>query len=330
MKIPIILDCDPGHDDAMALILAHGSANIDVKLVTTVSGNNGLQKVTRNCINTLNYIGANEVIVSQGYDYPLSRDIDDNPLKLRELLKLSSNPNEVHGETGLDGFNFPKDNKMQVIESRAVEAMASVLRDTEEPITIVAVGPLTNVAMLVRTYPNLKHKISKISMMGGTCNFILTRPFMEFNTFMDPEATKIVFDSGIPIDMYGYDVTYRVLFNSRILDEIKEIGNNTSKMVFELLSQFRMNHNSVFTQYDFGDTCPIHDACAIAGLIDPTLITNSKLMHVDVETKAEFMDGATLCDYNDILGLEKNIRVVFDMDNTRFFELFKEAINNCK
>lgn len=327
-KIPIILDCDPGHDDAMALVLAQGSEKIDLRLVTTVSGNNSLTKVTNNCLNILNYVGGTDAKVAQGYEYGMVRSYGNEELKLVELTKLMSNPDAVHGETGLDGFDFPE-HSMKVVEERAVEAMAKTLYESEEPITIVAVGPLTNVAMLIRTFPNLKHKIEKISIMGGTCHFILTRPFMEFNTFMDPEATKVVFESGIPIDMYGYDVTYRVLYDSKVLHEIKNIGNKTSDMVYKLLSQFRTNHNSVFKQIDLGDTSPIHDACAIAGVIDPSLVTESKLMHVDVETKANYMDGATLCDYDDILGLPKNVRVIFDMDKARFFDLFKEVIKNC-
>lgn len=325
-KIPVIVDCDPGHDDMMALVLACHSPRLDVKLVTTVSGNKSLELVTRNALNVLHYIGADHISVAAGCDRPIVRRKDHAEAAIAELRRHSDSiENGAHGASGLDGFTFPEENPKKVIEIRAVEAMAQVLRESEEKITLIPTGPLTNVALLIRCYPNLISRIEKISLMGGTCQFVFTRPFMEFNTFIDPEATKIVFESGIPITMYGYDVTYSVLYDQTVIDRIASHKNQTSYMVSELLKAFMYRHNNTFKWLGLTDTCPIHDACAVAGVIDPTLVTESKMLHVDIETAGNYFDGATVCDYEDILGLPHNVEVVYRMDNARFFDLMEEC-----
>lgn len=169
------------------------------------------------------------------------------------------------------------------------------------------------------------NKIEKISMMGGTSEFVFTRPYMEFNTFVDPEATKIVFESGIPIDMYGYDVTYSVLYDEEVVKRIAAYSNQTSHMVAELLKTFMYRHNGAFQWLGLTDTCPIHDACAVAGVVDPTLITKSRMLHVDIETGGTFFDGATVCDYAEALSLPANVRVIYRMDNPRVFDLMERC-----
>lgn len=331
-KIPVIIDCDPGHDDMMAIVLAVGSEKLDVKAITTVAGNKPLEMVTRNALNVLNYVGATEVKVAPGYVNPMVRKYrhaNERVDEIRNAAKAAVTGG-AHGATGLDGFDFTLENSMAAEKCHAVEMIARVLRESDEKVTLIAVGPFTNIGLFIRAYPDLLEKIEKISIMGGTCKFLFTRPFMEFNTFMDPEATKILFESGIPIDMYGYDVTYRVLFGDKDVERIAAINNKTSFMVSQLLAEFKRRHNGSFTWLDMGDFCPIHDACAVAGVIDPSLITEAQMMHVDVETKGEYLDGATICDWGDVLGLPHNVNVIFGMDNPRFLDYLAESVARLK
>lgn len=339
-KIPVIIDCDPGHDDMMALVLAYGSKRLDIRAVTTVAGNNTIENTTRNALNVLNYIGAGEVPVAKGFQDPIVRShravMEKMAASRRAMAGVEQRSEEkkivgasAHGVSGLDGFDFPADNPKLLEPVRAVEMMAKVLRQSEEKVTIIPTGPLTNVGLLIRAFPDLVEKIERISMMGGTSEFVLTRPYMEFNTFVDPEATKIVFESGIPITMYGYDVTYRVLCDGATLERIDNLGNKTGRMVSALLRFFMERHNRNLKHLGLKDVTPIHDACAVAGVIDPTLVTESRMLHVDIETGGEFFDGATVCDYAECLNLPRNVEVVYNMDTPRFLDMLVEATANC-
>ncbi len=341
-KIPVIIDCDPGHDDMMALVLAHGSGKLDIRAVTTVAGNNTIQNTTQNALNVLHYIGADEIPVAMGYQNPMVRDhaqvmeaLRVSRQKMRPQEQISAEAKKitgasVHGVSGMDGFTFPAENPKKAEALHSVEMMAKVLRESDEKITLIATGPLTNLGFLVRLYPELLQKVERISMMGGTSQFVLSRPFMEFNTFVDAEATKIVFESGVPITMFGYDVTYRVLFNQQTVDRLRALGNHTGAMVADLLCYFRENHNKGLSRLNLGERAPIHDACAVAGVIDPSLVTDSRRMHVDVNIGGEFFDGATVCDYTGVMEyLPKNVEVVYDMDTDRFLDSLIEAAGRC-
>lgn len=330
-KIPVIIDCDPGHDDMMALVLAYGSPALDIRLVTTVAGNKPIELVTKNCLNVLHYIGADHIPVAVGAESPLVRPKDHVNGQLMELRRNTESIQDgAHGKTGLDGFTFPEDNPKKPLEKGAVEAMADVIRESGEKVTVIPTGPLTNIALFIKCYPDLVPKIEKLSLMGGTCKFVFTRKYMEFNTFMDPEATKIVFESGIPIDMYGYDVTYSVLYDNKAIERIRSIKNQTSRMVADLLETFMYRHNNAFKWLGLKDVCPIHDACAVAGVICPELITRSQEMHVDIQTDGTIFDGATVCDEEEVFGGEKNARVMFLMDTGRFIDLLVESCAACR
>lgn len=342
-KIPVIIDCDPGHDDMMALVLAYGSKKLDIRAVTTVAGNNTIENTTNNALNVLHYIGADEIPVAMGYQDPIVRSHKEAMERLRSRKRKSDAKTSlaeentgtitgasVHGVTGLDGFLFPPENPKKAEAIRAVEMIARVVRESQEPITLIPTGPLTNIGLFIKAFPDLVPKIKRISMMGGTCEFVLSRPFMEFNTFVDPEATRIVFESGIPITMFGYDVTYSVLYNSQTIREIESIGNQSSAMVKSLLDTFMERHNRSLSHLKLADSCPVHDACAVAGVIDPELITESKMMHVDIETSGTYFDGATVCDYVGALGLEPNVEVVYRMNNSKFLAMLVESVRNCK
>lgn len=310
-KIPVIMDCDPGHDDMVALVLALGNSRLDVKAITNVAGNKVMEKVVKNTLNILNYCGVKKEVAA-GARRPL----------VREYLRTDTEG--AHGISGLDGFEFPKDNPLRVSERTAIEVMADVLRNSEEKVTIIATGPLTNLGLLIRAFPDLcQEKIGRISLMGGTCHYILTKPFMEFNVFMDAEASKIVFESGLPITMYGYDVTYHTLLERKFLDKLGMVGNQTGHMVSSLLKAFSNLHNKVWVELE---GCPAHDACAVAGVIDPSIVTDSEPMYVQIPTEPGPLSGATVCDYAHRSGKPANVEVVFGMDRDRFQDMILDSV----
>lgn len=310
-KIPVIMDCDPGHDDMVALVLALGNSRLDVKAITNVAGNKVMEKVVKNTLNILNYCGVKKEVAA-GARRPL----------VREYLRTDTEG--AHGISGLDGFEFPKDNPLRVSERTAIEVMADVLRTSEEKVTIIATGPMTNLGLLIRAFPDLcQEKIGRISLMGGTCHYILTKPFMEFNVFMDAEASKIVFESGLPVTMYGYDVTYHTLLEPEFLDKLEMVGNRTGYMVSSLLKAFSALHNKVWVELD---GCPVHDACAVAGVIDPSIVTDSEPMYVQIPTEPGPLSGATICDYAHRSGKPANVEVVFGMDRDRFQDMILDSV----
>ena len=191
---PVILDVDPGHDDAVAIMLACGAPDLELLAVTTVAGNVPLEKTTRNALRILSLIGRPEVPVAAGASSPLYR-----PLHTAE---------KIHGESGLDGPEIP-DSFFAPDERGAVELIADTLRTTPEPVTLVPVAPLTNVALFLREHPELKERVARISLMGGSIGLGNTTPAAEFNVYVDPEAAREVFESGLPITMSGLDVTHR-------------------------------------------------------------------------------------------------------------------------
>lgn len=312
---PVIIDCDPGHDDMVAMVLAIGSEVLDVKAVTCVPGNKPLNKVVKNALHVVDYIGS-DCIVAGGAESALVNVTYETDISTA-----------FHGESGLDGFEFPKNDK-KASSKNAIEVIADVLRNTEEKVTIIATGPLTNVALMIRALPNLMDKVECISLMGGTCNFLFEKPFMEYNTYTDPEASKIVFESGIPITMYGYDVTYTALYDNDFINKIEDIGNETSIMVAALMRKFMTLHNKAFL--DLGG-CPVHDACAVAGVIDPSVIIDVRPMNVTIDTKSEYLYGATICDYdNRLKDAKKNANVVFRLNNEKFFDMIYNSVKNLK
>ena len=309
MKIPVIMDCDPGHDDAIALILAYASDKIEIKGITTTAGNQTVEKTTLNALKIMTFLGA-EIPVAGGCSKPLLRDLIIAP--------------EVHGETGLDGPVLP-DPAYEKSELHAVELMAGIVSDSKEKITIIPTGALTNVALFLLTYPELKDKIERISLMGGACWGGNWTAAAEFNILVDPEAASIVFESGIPITMSGLDVTHKAIITDSDRERIRNIGTEAAVMVAELLDFFAKFHDENF---DFGGS-PLHDPCAVAWLINKELFT-SRLCHVDIETKGKLTSGATVVDYYDVSKKDKNAEVLFDINREGFIDLLAEHLEKLK
>jgi pyrimidine-specific ribonucleoside hydrolase len=304
MKKPVIMDCDPGHDDAIALILAHASEELEIKAVTTVAGNQTFEKTTLNALKILSFIGA-EVPVAKGCSKPL----------FRELITAAS----VHGETGLDGPSIPLPMKLSPMS--AIELMAKTVRESNDKITLIPTGALTNIALFFITYPELKDRIERISLMGGSCFGGNWTPSAEFNILVDPEAADIVFKSGIPITMSGLDVTHKAIITQEDNGRFRKIGTKTAVLVAELLDYFVKFHDDNF---NFGGS-PLHDPCAVAWLIKPSLF-ESKMCHVDIETQGKYTTGCTVVDYWDVLKKEKNAEVLFNIDRNGFVDLIAESL----
>ncbi|MCM1991005.1 nucleoside hydrolase [Oceanirhabdus seepicola] len=304
-KKPVIIDCDPGYDDALALILALGNEKLDVRAITTCAGNQTGEKILKNALNIVSFL-EKDITVALGAKKPLMRELEIAP--------------EVHGETGLDGAELPEGNRVANKEN-AINLMKKIIMETDEKITIIVTGPLTNMALLLTLYPEVKDKIYEISIMGGACFGGNVTPCAEYNIKTDPEAAEIVFKSGIKIAMCGLDVTHRALFTKADFRDIRAIGNNTSELAYRIL----VAYSKYYEENTELEGIPVHDACAVAYAIDSSIFETKKC-YVTVETKGEFTTGQTVVDYRDLLRKEKNVEVAFDIDKGAFLNLFKAAI----
>ncbi|MFD2639990.1 nucleoside hydrolase [Piscibacillus salipiscarius] len=306
-KTNIIIDCDPGHDDAIAMILAASNQDLlNIKAITTVGGNVEVEKNTLNALRICDIIGLEQVPVAKGAKRPLVKDI--------EVAE------SIHGESGLEGPNLPDVPTKQIIDTHAVDLILEILHNTDEPITLVATGPLTNIAMVLIKEPELKQKISEIVLMGGG-TFGNWTPAAEFNIYVDAEAADVVFKSGIPICMFGLDVTHQVLATNEEIAKLQNINNNVSEFVVELLHFFTKTYQDVF---DF-EGAPIHDACTIAYLIDPSIFT-FKHVHVDIETKGEHSYGMTAVDRLGVTGKEPNVHFATEANTSKFWTLLEKSV----
>lgn len=229
------------------------------------------------------------------------------------------NAPSVHGESGLDGPALPEP-AMEVCGLTAVELMAKVLRESPEPVTIIPTGPETNVAALLLAHPELKPKIKQISLMGGGIAYGNWTPAAEFNILVDPEAAKIVFESGIPIIMAGLDVTEKALIMPEDFERIRALGNPVSDIVAKWLEFFYIFHKSIGYE-----GAPMHDPCAVMALIHPEVFT-MKPMHVEIETQGEYCRGCTVGDQLGLSGKAPNAQVILDVDRKAFADRLVESM----
>lgn len=301
----IILDCDPGHDDAMAILLAAASEKVELIGITTVAGNAEVDKTSINALKVCEIAGLHDVPVAKGAGQPLVR--------LRETAP------DIHGDSGMDGPMLPEPTKT-IVEEHAVDFIIRELLHSDGDITLVPTGPLTNIAMALRKEPAIAEKIQEIVLMGGG-TFGNWTPAAEFNIFVDAEAAKVVFESGVPIAMFGLDLTHQALATPEVQKRIREIGNPVSDFVEELLQFFMQTYKEVFGF----DGAPIHDACCVAYCIDPSVFTCRKL-HVDIETKGEFTYGMTVVDTLGTTGKEPNAYVALELDIDKFWNLMINAL----
>ncbi len=307
MALPIILDCDPGHDDAIALVLALASPELEVKAVTSSAGNQTPDKTLRNVLRMLTLLKRSDIPVAGGAVKPLMRD-----------LIIADN---VHGETGLDGPALPEPG-FAPQNCTAVELMAKVLRESPEPVTLVATGPQTNVALLLNSHPELHAKIARIVIMGGAMGLGNWTPAAEFNIYVDPEAAEIVFQSGIPVVMAGLDVTHRAQIMADDIERFRAINNPVARTVAELLDFFMEYHKT--EKWGF-QGAPLHDPCTIAWLLKPEIFTTARRW-VGVETQGKYTQGMTVVDYFMLSGNEPNTDIMLDIDRQAFVDLLAERL----
>ncbi|ELH1429883.1 pyrimidine-specific ribonucleoside hydrolase RihA [Raoultella ornithinolytica] len=307
MALPIILDCDPGHDDAIAMVLALASPELDVKAITASAGNQTPDKTLRNVLRMLTLLGRQDIPVAGGARKPL----------MRELI-IAEN---VHGESGLDGPALPEPD-FTPQACTAVELMAKTLRESPQPVTIVATGPQTNVALLLNSHPELHDKIARIVLMGGAMVLGNWQPAAEFNIYVDPEAAEIVFQSGIPVVMAGLDVTHRAQIHGLDIERFRQVGNPVATIVAELLDFFMEYHKDA----KWGFTgAPLHDPCTIAWLLKPELFTSVERW-VGVETQGKYTQGMTVVDYYFLTDKQPNTTVLLNIDRERFVDLLVERL----
>ncbi|NIK12442.1 nucleoside hydrolase [Alkalibacillus almallahensis] len=309
-KKPVIIDCDPGIDDVMMLLLGLRHEDIDVKLITTSAGNQTQEKVVTNALRFVSYLDHN-IEITRGSEKPFIRD-----------LMIAG---DIHGESGLGGVTFPE-STLKESEQPAIQAMVNVLREADEPVTIVATGPMTNVGALLLAHPELKHKIKQISIMGGAVLGGNVTPQAEFNIYVDPEAAEVVMQSGLPIIMSGLDVTHKAYLTQSEVAAMKEIGTPLTDKLHGMLAHYMdAQGDSPFLESYHGDVLRLHDLCAMAYVIDPTLFEGDDY-YVTVETCGNETAGATVVDHLRNTDHEPNVHVLYDVERERFVELFFEYL----
>jgi pyrimidine-specific ribonucleoside hydrolase len=305
-RTQVIIDCDPGHDDALAITLALARPELEVLGITTVGGNAPLAATTRNALRILALLDRTDIPVAAGAVQPLIRALETAP--------------EVHGVSGLDGADLPEPATAPRPEG-ALEFLRATLAAAPAPVTLIPTGPLTNIALLLRTYPEIAAKIAHISLMGGGMRQGNWTPAAEFNIWVDPEAARIVFRSGLPITMSGLDVTHKALFGLPEIARLDAIGTRVGRVFADLMRFFIKFH---LERYGTADT-PIHDAVAVAVVATPHLV-GTRRYHVDVETIGDITRGRTVVDDRGVPGQPANVDVALDIDRAAFADLMIEAV----
>ena len=309
MARKIILDCDPGHDDAVAILLAVGNPNIDLVGVTTVGGNQSLDKVTYNARAVLEKAHAIDIPVHAGCDRPIVRE--------QEVAA------SIHGETGLDGVELPEPSR-PLEQGHAVNWIIDTIMASEPgTITLVPTGPLTNIAMAVRMEPRIVERVKEVVLMGGGYHVGNWSAVAEFNIKVDPEAAHIVFNEDWPITMVGLDLTHQALCTSEVQRRIEGVGTDLAMFVSGLMDFFRKTYQD---NQDFIDP-PVHDPCTIAYLIDPSVVATRRCP-VDVEIHGELTLGMTVADLrgHEPSAEECHTQVATKLDFDGFWNLVTEAL----
>jgi inosine-uridine nucleoside N-ribohydrolase len=301
MKHKIILDCDPGHDDAIAILLAAHHPAIDLLAITTVAGNQSVEKTARNALKICSLADIRHVPIAQGMERP--------------LIRPAQHAADIHGVSGLDGPRLP-DPDIELTSQHAVDLIIDLLMHSDGDVTLVATGPLTNIATAMRYEPAIIPRVKAISLMGGAIGLGNTTPAAEFNIWCDPEAAAIVFACGRPITMVPLEVTHQALATDDILQRLRSSGRTVASVSADLLAFFAETYQRVF---GFSSP-PLHDPCAVAAVVEPDIL-RSHSMHVEIETTGKWTAGRTVCDVYGQWGMEANVHVGYAIDVPRFWEM---------
>ena len=304
-RIKIILDCDPGHDDAVAIMLAGKSPKIDLLGITVVAGNQTLDNTQRNALNIVQCLEL-DVPVYAGCGQPMIRE------------KITAG--DIHGKTGLDGPEF-EPLQRQLEKEHAVNFIIRTLMESEEPITMVTTGPMTNLGMAIRMEPRIVEKIKRIVLMGGAYTNGNVTPAAEFNIIADADAAYVCFTAGRPITMVGLDVTRKALCYPSVVERMDKVGNKASKLFVDLMGHFCKSQKEVFG-WEGG---PLHDPITIAYLIDPTVLT-TKPMNAEIDIRSVQSYGRTNCDYFNYQKREPTADVGIDINVEKFWDIVEDGL----
>lgn len=300
----VIIDTDPGHDDAMAILTAGAREELNIIAISTVAGNQSLEKINRNALNLVSYLGLN-IPVASGAMKPILKEatIGDGEV--------------IHGESGMDGFTFPE-NDLKVENKNAVEFMYEKIKNSGSKVTLAAIGPLTNIGILLSKYPDIKNNIEAISIMGGSISGGNVTKDAEFNIYADPDAAKIVFESGITIFMSGLDVTEKAYITFEEIEENLSSNGICTRMVRGLLDFY----GNFFKTHGEGKIL-LHDVCAVLYLTNPELFKG--VYHsISVNTSDDKLRGKTIINSE---STNKNVLVFNEVNRS---ELLKHIFNAIK
>ena len=303
----IILDCDPGHDDAIAMLLAWGSPEIELLGVTTVMGNQTIEKVTRNALSVARVAGITGVPFARGAHRPLVRRV--------EVAE------GIHGQSGLDGPSLPKP-QLQLDPRHAVDFIIDTVMSHEPgEITLVPTGALTNIALAVRKEPRIVPRVKEVVLMGGGVHVGNWSAVSEFNIVIDPEAAHIVFNEPWPLTMVGLDLTHEALATPDVVAAIRELGTAPARFVLELLDFFSATY-----QREQGFAFPpVHDPCAVAFLIDPSVMEVTRVP-LDVELTGSLTLGMTVADFRSPAPADCTTQIARHLDHAKFWGLVVDAL----
>ncbi|MFF2346659.1 nucleoside hydrolase [Pseudarthrobacter sp. NPDC058119] len=303
----IILDCDPGHDDAVALLLAHGNPNIELLAVTTVVGNQTLEKVTRNALAVGTIAGITGVPFAAGCPRPLVRSIETAP--------------DIHGESGMDGPALPE-STIKLDPRHAVDLIIdTVMAHEPGTVTLVPTAGLTNIALAARKEPRIVERVKEVVLMGGGYHVGNWSAVAEFNIIIDPEAAHIVFNEKWPVVMVGLDLTHQALATPDVVEKIAAIGTKPANFVTELMDFFAHTYKDA-QGFDYP---PVHDPCAVAYVIDPSIVSTRKVP-VNIELQGTLTLGMTVADFRAPAPADCHTSVAVDLDHARFWDLVTDAL----
>ena len=303
----IILDCDPGHDDAIALLLAHGNPNIELLAVTTVVGNQTLEKVTRNALSVARIANITNVPFAAGAVRPLIRNVEVAP--------------DIHGDSGLDGPVLPEP-AIQLDKRHAIDLIIdTIMSHPPKTVTLVPTGGLTNIAMAVRKEPKIVERVKEVVLMGGGYHVGNWSAVAEFNIKIDPEAAHIVFNEKWPVTMVGLDLTHQALATPEVIEKISAIKTKPAKFVLEMLEFF----GKMYKQAQGFTYPPVHDPCAVAYVINPELI-KTKRVPVDIELTGTLTLGMTVADFRFTPDDSCHTQVATELDHTGFWDLIVDSL----
>ena len=307
MTTKIILDCDPGHDDAIALLLAHGNPEIELVAVTTVHGNQTIEKVTHNALAVATVAGITGVPFAAGAHRPLVREA--------EVAE------SIHGDSGLDGPTLPEP-AFAADERHAVDLIIDTIMNNEPgTITLVPTGALTNIALAVRKEPRIASRVKEVVLMGGGYHVGNWSASAEFNIVIDPEAAHIVFNEPWKLTMVGLDLTHQALATPEVVAAIAAVGTAPARFVVELLEFFAHSYKDA-QGFDYP---PVHDPCAVALVIDPSVM---KVVRVplDVELTGTLTLGMTVADFRSAAPESCTTHAATDLDHAKFWALIVDAL----